>query len=85
MPCQELFNKQTFEFKKEILDQDSLIVTIEAGNVLSWRGYTGSRGINLGIKNFGESAPYKEIYDHFNLSVEKIISIIQDKLRKNFL
>ena len=56
MPCQELFNKQTFEFKKEILDQDSLIVTIEAGNVLSWRGYTGSRGINLGINNFGESA-----------------------------
>ncbi len=82
MPCQELFDKQSNDFKKDILDEDSLIVTIEAGNVSSWKKYLGKKGISLGIDRFGESAPYKKIYDHLNLSVEKILTTIQNKLRE---
>ncbi len=82
MPCQELFDKQSNDFKKDILDEDSLIVTIEAGNVSSWKKYLGKKGISLGIDRFGESAPYKKIYDHLNLSVEKILATIQNKLRE---
>ncbi len=81
MPCQELFDKQPNDYKKEIIDKDSLIVTIEASCVSSWKKYLGSKGISLGINRFGESAPYKKIYDHLNLSVEKIVITIQDKLR----
>ena len=82
MPCQELFDKQSDDFKKDILDEDSLIVTIEAGNVSSWKKYLGGKGISLGIDRFGESAPYKKVYEHLNLSVEKIVIAIQEKLRK---
>ncbi len=82
MPCQELFDIQSESFKKDILDYDSLIVTIEAGNISSWKKYTGNKGIALGISKFGESAPYKEIYNHFNLSAEKIVDTIQKQLRK---
>ncbi len=82
MPCQELFDKQSDDFKKDILDEESLIVTIEAGNVSSWKKYLGNKGITLGIDRFGESAPYKKIYEHLNLSVEKIVLVIQEKLRK---
>ncbi len=82
MPCQELFDKQSAEFKKDILDEDSLVVTIEAGNTDSWKKYLGSKGISIGIDSFGESAPYKKVYEHLNLSVEKIVSTIQEKLRK---
>ena len=81
MPCQELFNKQSEDFKKNILDEESLIVTIEAGNVSSWKKYLGDKGISLGIDRFGESAPYKKVYEHLNLSVEKIVVTIQDRLR----
>ena len=35
-----------------------------------------------GIDRFGESAPYKKIYEHLNLSAEKIVLAIQEKLRK---
>ena len=38
--------------------------------------------INLGIDKFGESAPYKEVYDYLDLSEEKITSFIQKKLRE---
>ena len=82
MPCQELFDKQSDDFKKNILDEESLIVTIEAGNVSSWKKYLGGKGISLGIDRFGESAPYKKVYEHLNLSVEKIVLAIQEKLRK---
>ena len=82
MPCQDIFDKQSDDFKRDILDQDSLIVTIEAGNVSSWKKYSGDRGISLGINKFGESAPYKKVYEHFNLSVEKITIAIQEQLRK---
>ena len=40
------------------------------------------KGISLGIDKFGESAPYKKIYEHFNLSVEKIVPCYSRKLRK---
>ncbi len=83
MPCQELFDKQSDDFKKDIIDEDSLIVTIEAGNIGSWKKYSGTQGINLGVNQFGESAPYKKIYEHFNLSVEKIVATIQKELRKS--
>ena len=82
MPCQELFDKQPDTFKEDILDKDSLIVTIEAGDITSWKKYYGNKGISLGINKFGESAPYKKIYEHFDLSTEKIVIDIQEKLRK---
>ena len=82
MPCHELFDKQSDDFKSDILDKDSLIITIEAGNVSSWKKYLGDRGITFGIDRFGESAPYRKVYEHLNLSAEKITLAIQEKLRK---
>ena len=82
MPCHELFDKQSDDFKSDILDKDSLIITIEAGNVSSWKKYLGDRGMTFGIDRFGESAPYKKVYEHLNLSAEKITLAIQEKLRK---
>ena len=67
--------------KKNILDDETLIVSIEAGSVSSWKKYLGVKGLSFGIEKFGESAPYKKIYEHLNLSAEKIVIAIQDRLR----
>ena len=82
MPCMELFDKQTADYRQNILEEDSLIVTIEAGSIMSWQKYGKSKRINLGIDKFGESAPYKEVYKHFNLSEEDITNFIQKKMRE---
>ena len=81
MPCMELFDKQPDEFRDDIIEGNSLIVTIEAGSVVPWQKYTKNKGINIGIDQFGESAPYKDVYNHFDLSEEKIVNYIQKKLR----
>ena len=82
MPCMELFDKQTEEYRKDILEENSLIITIEAGSIMSWQKYVKNKGLNLGIDKFGESAPYKEVYKHFNLSEEDITNFIQKKIRE---
>ncbi len=82
MPCMELFDQQSENYKKDILEEDSLIVTLEAGSIMAWQKYIKNNGINLGIDKFGESAPYKEVYNHLDLSEEKITNFIQKKLRE---
>ena len=81
MPCQELFDKQPEKYKKEILDENSIIITIEAGSISCWNKYLGKNGASVGINNFGESAPYKEVYDHFNLTSSKIVTLVQKMIK----
>ncbi len=82
MPCQELFDSQSEEYKNKILEDDSLIVSIEAGTVSCWHKYLKKGDLAIGIDQFGKSAPYKEIYEYMNLTSSKIASLIQKKLRK---
>ena len=82
MPCMELFDIQPEKYKRDLIDEDSVIVTLEAGSISSWEKYIKNKGLNLGIDQFGESAPYKEVYDHFHLTEEKITTFIQKKLRE---
>ena len=82
MPCMELFDKQSENFRKDIIEQNSLVVTLEAGSIISWQKYVKNNGMSIGIDQFGESAPYKEVYSHFGLSEEKIVDFIQKKLRE---
>ncbi|MFL2897097.1 MAG: transketolase [Candidatus Pelagibacter sp.] len=80
MPCQELFDQQNKNYKNKILTETELIVSIEASETNYWKKYTGTKGLSFGINDFGKSAPYKEIYNHFGLDVEKIVKKIKEKL-----
>ncbi len=80
MPCQELFDKQSKSYKEKILAETKLIVSIEASETNFWKRYTGINGLNFGINDFGKSAPYKDIYNHFKLNSESIINKIRENL-----
>ena len=80
MPCQELFDKQDEIYKKEIFSGTELLVSIEASETEFWKKYTGSNGMNFGINDFGKSAPYKDIYDHFKLNSTAITKAIKKRI-----
>ena len=80
MPCQELFDQQNESYKKKILTETKLVISLEASETGYWKKYTGIYGLNFGIDDFGKSAPYKDIYNHFNLSSKNIIKKIKEKL-----
>ena len=82
MPCMELFEKQSENYKKEIFGEEAMVFTFEAGSVSSWQKYSGDRGYSFGIDQFGESAPYKKIYEHFNLTEEKNLQLYTKASKK---
>jgi len=82
VPCQELFDIQSDEYKNKILEPKNLIISIEAGSTSCWHKYTGKNGKTIGINTFGKSAPYKLIFEKFNLTSNSIVSLIQDHLRR---
>ena len=78
MPCQELFDQQNNQFKNEIIQKDIPVITIEAGSVMGWEKYSKN---NMGINSFGESGPYKEVYEHFDLTSDKIVALAKKLVR----
>jgi len=57
-------------------------ISIEAGSTDCWKKYIGTEGLAFGIDDFGKSAPYKDIYKHFGLTVSNIANKSK-KLMKN--
>ena len=80
MPCNELFDQQSDSYKNKILNETKLVVSIEASETDYWKKYTGNNGMNFGIDDFGKSAPYKDIYNHFGLNSKIIAKKINKKL-----
>ena len=80
MPCQELFDQQNKDYKNKILSETELVVSIEASETHYWIKYTGAKGLNFGVNDFGKSAPYKKIYNHFGLNADNIVQRIKERL-----
>ena len=80
MPCHELFDQQSEGYKNKILAETEIVISIEASETSYWKKYTGKKGLNFGLSDFGKSAPYKEIYKHFGLNTESIIKKIKEKI-----
>ena len=82
MPCQDLFDQQSESYKKKILGESKIKISIEAASTDCWKKYIGNDGLTFGIDTFGKSAPFKDIYKHFGLTVANISSKSK-KLVKN--
>ena len=82
MPCQELFDKQSNEYKEKIIEKNSKKISIEASSVFGWEKYVGSKGTSLGMKSFGKSAPGKKLYEDFNLTSDSVVMIAKKMLGK---
>ena len=72
MPCQDLFDQQSDLYKKKILNESKVKISIEAASTDCWKKYVGNNGLAFGIDTFGKSAPYKDIYKYFGLTAQNI-------------
>ena len=82
VPSQEIFQKQSQSYKDKIMKETKYVFSIEAGRTDCWKKYIGRDGLSFGIDDFGKSAPYEDIYNHFGLSVKNISSKIKNFLRR---
>ncbi len=74
MPSWELFEEQSAEYRESVLPPNlTQRLAIEAGSPLGWHRYVGVEGDVLAIQGFGESAPAKDLAQHFGFTVENVV------------
>jgi transketolase len=75
MPCMELFEAQSRDYRDEILPpQTTARLAVEAGVSMSWWKWVGSGGDVLGIDHFGASAPGPTVLEKFGFTAESVIA-----------
>ncbi len=73
MPCMELFEAQTQDYRDEVLPPAvSARLAVEAGASMSWWKWVGSDGDVLGIDRFGASAPGTTVLEKLGFTAENI-------------
>ncbi|WP_370853126.1 transketolase [Oceanibacterium hippocampi] len=80
MPSWEAFERQSDAYRRDTLRPDTLRIAVEAATMLGWERYVGDTGVTIGMTAFGASAPYKELYNHFGLTVEAIVEAAKSRL-----
>ncbi|MCL2475419.1 MAG: transketolase [Chloroflexi bacterium] len=71
MPSWELFEQQSMEYQESILPSSiTKRISIEAASTMSWQKYAA---VNIGVDDFGISAPANEIYEYFGITQENIV------------
>ncbi len=81
VPCMELFESQSGNYKNKILNETKLRISIEAGSSDCWKKYVGDFGMTFGVDVFGKSAPYKDIYKYFGLISSNIVGKLKKEIK----
>ena len=73
VPSIDRFYLQNKEYRDKIVNSIPKIV-IEAGVRQSWDYILNENDIFIGMSGFGSSAPAKDLYEHFSITEEKVVS-----------
>ncbi len=76
VPCLDVFDKQSEEYKESILPSDCRKrVAVEAASSVSWGKYVGLDGAYVTMNGFGESAPAGELFDRFGFTAQNVAAV----------
>jgi transketolase len=74
LPCWEIFERQPEQYRDSVLPSSVRArVAVEAGSSLGWRRYVGIDGSVIARREFGASAPMKELLKQFGFTVENVV------------
>jgi transketolase len=83
MPCWELFEKQSQQYKDSVLPPTVKgRIGIEAGVELGWHKYIGDKGVFVGMSSFGASAPFKICMQKFGITADNVVKTAKKVLGK---
>ena len=82
VPCFEWFNKQTQEYKDEVLPPAiKARISIEAGIAQGWRDYVGDAGACVSLEHYGASAGANILFKEFGFTVENVVATAKRVLK----
>jgi transketolase len=82
LPCLEVFNEQDAAWKKSVLGDGGVRVSIEAGRTDLWKSWVGATGLTIGIDDFGYSAPANVIAEKLGLTGPLVAARVKKFLGK---
>jgi transketolase len=80
VPSWELFAAQPADYRAATLGRGTLRVAVEAGTGFGWEKFIGEGGIFVGMDSFGESAPAKELFEHFGITPRAVADRVIEQL-----
>ena len=81
MPSTSVFDDQDVAYRESVLPSNVLPrVAVEAGHKDFWYKYVGLDGRIVGMETFGESAPIKDLMEHFGFTVDAVVDAVEDAL-----
>ncbi len=81
MPSFEIFDEQSEEYKNSVLPKNiTKRIGVEAAVSFGWHKYIGLEGALITIDTFGESAPFKKLFEKYGFTAENVV-----KQAKNIL
>jgi transketolase len=72
MPCIEVFERQSEQYKTHVLPAAGARLAVEAGVSDCWWRYVAGRGDVVGMTSFGKSAPAKALFEHYGFTVDAV-------------
>jgi transketolase len=81
MPCWDLFERQTVEYRNSVLPPSvKARVAIEQASTFGWERYVGEKGRVIGMHTFGASAPLKELQKKFGFVPDQVVAVAKEVL-----
>jgi transketolase len=74
VPCFELFLAQPAAYRRAAIGDAPARVGVEAAVRAGWDAIIGTDGAFVGMRSFGASAPYQELYRHFGITPEAVVA-----------
>ena len=82
MPCMDIFEQQSDEYKEKILPQTvEKRLVVEAGSSICWGKYLGFKGKSVTIDTFGASAPANVLFKKYGFTVENVVNKVLSMLK----
>ncbi|ADM08625.1 transketolase [Parvularcula bermudensis HTCC2503] len=84
MPSVDLFASQDETYQQQVLGTAPR-VAVEAGVAQGWDRWLfafGGRGAFVGMDSFGASGPYKDLYQHFGLTAERVAETVRALVKR---
>jgi transketolase len=80
VPCFELLLAAPDAERAAIIGSAPVKLAVEAGIRQGWDAIIGSDGTFVGLSGFGASAPFKQLYQHFGITPEKVAEAARAEL-----
>ena len=76
MPCWDRFAEQDDGYRESVLPATCRArVAVEAAASFGWERWIGEDGGTVTMETFGESGPYRDVFEHFGFTPERVVEV----------